>query len=126
MEEHLANDRNIFQYDLASGEINRLTYLRNEFLTNLSISPDGRHIVFERHHQILNPKRDLWIMDRLNPVDIWPLTENGKSGAPDWSRTTVKMPESNVPDDNPAPSDNPEPSNPSNSGGGGCFLSLQN
>jgi Tol biopolymer transport system component len=125
MEETLIDDHNIFQYDLTTGQIKQLTYFRNEHLQNLSISPDGRHLIFERHDQILNPKRDLWMMNRLNPVDIWRITQSGEFRAPNWSRKTVSM-DSDAQDDDdtiPPDEDNTTPSHSGSNGGGGCYIS---
>jgi hypothetical protein len=113
-----SKDANIFRYDLASGRTERLTYFRKEVIRDISISPDGRHIVFEMHDVIGNPKRDLWIIDRTDPVEIWKITDTGDCRSPDWSRKNV------VTDTDP---NNNDPSNGSDAGGGGgCFIDCSN
>jgi hypothetical protein len=75
----------IFQYDMASGQAIPLTDFWNEQAAYPSPSPDGQYIVFERLPQN-SEHRDLWVMKRDDPTVMWPLTNNGKSGNPEWSR----------------------------------------
>lgn len=83
-------DDNIYFHDLASGQTQRLTYFYRENIQNLSISPDGRHIVYERRTQPgAHYRSDFWIMDRLNPVERWRVTYQGNCTHPDWSRTAI-------------------------------------
>jgi hypothetical protein len=59
----------------------------NEFVDNPSVSPDGQYVVFERRTTGIAPiQYDLWIVNRSNPVEMWPLTSDGQSMNPDWSR----------------------------------------
>ena len=75
----------IFQYDMGSGQSTPLTDFSYELAAHPSPSPDGKYIVFERLPQN-GEYRDLWVMKRDNPTVMWPLTNDGKSGNPDWSR----------------------------------------
>jgi hypothetical protein len=114
-------DDNIYLHDLASGTDSRLTYFKFEQIETLSLSPDGRHIVFEFHG-------GLWIMDRTNPVEIWPITEGGSYICPDWSRTDVVLVDDST-DDSGDDSDKDGGDSESEidatgggGGGGGCFV----
>ena len=111
----------------ATGQRQRLTYFHRDLIQNLSISPSGRHIVFELHDSVGEPYRsDLWIMDRLNPVEIWPITNSGKCTTPNWSRRDVTI--SDAPGNGNTPAGGNTPGNASNTGsgggggGGGCFI----
>lgn len=84
-------DDNIFFYDMESGESQRLTYFGSELVENLSVAPDGQHIIFERHDDITDASKDFWIMDRLNPANMWRVTHTGNCSSPDWSRREVSM-----------------------------------
>lgn len=119
---HEAFDDDIFQYDFATGQTKRLTYFKDLLIKGISVSPDGRHIVFELAEGITDPHRnDLWIMDRLNPAEIWPITSSGNCSSPDWSRKDGVSDS----DDNPPGTDDDPPGNGGGSGGGGgCFLSI--
>lgn len=119
-DERVWPDHNIYQYDLGTGQSRRLTYFRKELIEHLSISPDGRHVVFEKRDQILNAGKDLWILDRLNPVEIWPITDSGRCRNPDWSRTDMVA--GNEPGDPDSPDNPGNPDNPGGGSGGGCFL----
>jgi hypothetical protein len=113
-------DEEIFEYDLTNGKSTRLTYFKDLTIDTLSISPDGRHIVFEIKEMDLYPVTSrLWIMDRLNPVEIWPITDGGNYINPDWSRKDVVL------NDTPPDDDENEDNGNGRSGGGGsggCFI----
>jgi len=74
----------IFQYDMASKQIIPLTDFSYELAAHPSPSPDGQYIVFERLPQN-GEHRDLWVMKRDVPTVMWLLTNDGKSGNPNWS-----------------------------------------
>ena len=76
----------IFQYNMDNGQVVSLTDFAHEVAANPSPSPDGQYIVFERLPQN-SEHRNLWVMKRDDPTVMWPLTNDGKSGNPDWSRT---------------------------------------
>lgn len=111
----LGFDDNIFFYDLETEQMQRLTYFRNEDIESHSISPNGRYVVFEIRDFIpgKSSQSDLWIMDRLNPTDIWPITTIGNCTTPAWSPQ-------DVPDDNNGNNSNGTAAG--NGGGGGCFI----
>lgn len=113
-------DDAIYQYNLASGQAERLTFFKDLLIDGVSVSPDGRHVVFELADEISDPKRnDLWIMDRLNPAEIWPITSSGNCSTPDWSRKDVVLDNNNT-DDN----DGNNTNNHDDGGGSGCFISI--
>jgi hypothetical protein len=81
---------NIFAYDFASGQTTRLTYFNGEFARQLSVSPDGQQIVFERATaEWWDPEVDLWVMDR-DGSDLRLLVQNGY--APAWSPREPQVP----------------------------------
>ena len=81
-------DDNIFHYDLTTGEKQRLTYFSREQIHELAISPDGRYVLFEFGDYAYT---DFWILDRLNPVEIWPANENSNCAYPAWSPKDVVL-----------------------------------
>ena len=89
-------EANLFEYDFASGEIEQLTNLSDEFVRSFSVSPDGQTIVFERAASLESTASELWLMNR-DGSDLRLLVANGR--APAWS-----------PGDPPAPPPAPTPS----------------
>lgn len=82
------HNSNIYQYLFEGRLITALTHLLNEKASHPSLSPDGTFIVFERSTVKHNPeRRDLWILNRLQPNEMWPLTDNGRSSHPVWEKT---------------------------------------
>lgn len=77
-------DNEIHQYDIATGQDTTLADFQNEIVFNPSLSPDGDYIVFDWQTNVSPDRRDLWIMDRSNPLEMWQLTDDGKSTNPDW------------------------------------------
>jgi hypothetical protein len=111
----------IFQYDFDSMEIRRLTYFRREEIDHLGISPDGRYIAFQLHNDREVYDSDLWIMDRLNPADVWPIPDSSHYRGCQWSPTDVAS-SANGNNNNP---DNGGPVDTGGGGGGGgCFISI--
>jgi hypothetical protein len=107
----------IYFYDLGSGQMQRLTYFHGEVIERLSTSPNGQYIVFELRNRLNPPYRsDLWIMDRLNPVEIWRITDSGNCTAPKWSPT-------DAPGATDGGGDGSSDSGGGGGGGGGCFIS---
>ncbi len=86
-------DSRLFYCDLSNTEITLLAEFYNEFVTNPSLSPDGNHIVFERQSTDIPPRHDLWIMNRRDPGEMWPLTGDGRSTNPNWSWIALGTPE---------------------------------
>jgi PKD repeat protein len=76
---------NIYAYSFATGQVTQLTSFTDEFAVQLSVSPDGQSIVFERVADLYFPTEpaSLWIMS-LNGGGLRLLVENGR--APAWSR----------------------------------------
>jgi hypothetical protein len=80
-------DNYLYEYTLASSRIITLATFYNEYVDNPSVSPDGNYVVFERMTTGISPiQYDLWVLNRSNPVEMWPLTTDGRSFNPDWSR----------------------------------------
>jgi Tol biopolymer transport system component len=80
---------NIFHYDLASTTVTPLTTFTNEFAIDLSPSPDGQSIVFERSATLDLTSGDLWIMQR-DGTNLRLLVENGLR--PSWSLQAPQLP----------------------------------
>ncbi|MEJ2611616.1 MAG: hypothetical protein P8179_16450 [Candidatus Thiodiazotropha sp.] len=84
----------IYYYDLATSQITEIFRLENQALGNLSVSPDGETIVFERSSsldgsldtldngaRLLSPC-SLWLVDR-DGSNLRQLTEDGRQ--PAWT-----------------------------------------
>ncbi len=104
---------NLFLYTFATQSTTRLTSYENLYAGNLSVSPDGEQIVFERgttmdeyHSVITDP--DIWVMNRDGSGQTL-LIENGR--APDWGITATTPPPSTPtpPVPSPTPSSPPLP-----------------
>jgi hypothetical protein len=91
----------IFYYDFGTDQMQQLTYFGYDDIKKLSISPDGQYIIFRM--SAYN-----YIMDRLNPTDIWPIGYD--CAYPAWSPA-------DVPGD-----DNDNNGDTSSGSGGGCFI----
>jgi hypothetical protein len=125
-EDESSFDDVIFYYDLNTGEKQRLTYFHKELIHELAVSPDGRYVLFEFGDY---DHTDFWILDRLNPVEIWPANENGNCAYPAWSTKDVVIDgddettddENN--DNNSDENSNTDGSDGGDGGGGGCFVS---
>jgi Tol biopolymer transport system component len=77
----------LYQYDFAGRTVSRLTYFFHKAAAHPCLSPDGRYIVFERRTLETEPvQRDLWILNRQRPTEMWQLTENGRSSHPVWGK----------------------------------------
>jgi hypothetical protein len=75
----------IYEYRLATGSATRLTNFTGEFARQLTVSPDGERIVFERATALQeweDPQVDLWIMNR-DGSGLALLVRDGR--APAWS-----------------------------------------
>lgn len=84
-------DHKLYHYHLASAVITPIANFYNEYISNPSVSPDGRYVVFQWQTGVSN-RHDLWILDRTNPVEMWQLTSDGQSTNPDWSRQDPPAP----------------------------------
>lgn len=98
---------NIYAYNFASSQATRLTNFNDEFARQLSVSPDGQQIVFERASALWyapweEPKVDLWVVDR-DGSNLRLLVQNGY--APAWSSREPHVPTPTV---TPIPTPNPD------------------
>ncbi|HOT91484.1 MAG TPA: hypothetical protein PLJ78_13020 [Anaerolineae bacterium] len=84
-------DHKMYHYHLATSVSTLIADFYNEFVSNPSVSPDGRYVAFQWQTGTANV-HDLWILDRLNPTERWRLTTDGKSMNPDWSRQNPAPP----------------------------------
>lgn len=86
---------NLFLYRFAGGQLSQLTTLNLhrhtdqlalgiEPLGALAVSPDGKYVLFERSSPNVLNGRDLWMLNLDNPVEVWPVTNDGRSAYPDW------------------------------------------
>ncbi len=73
-------------------------------LRRIRVAPGGRYAVFERNSPDIPGGRDLWLIDLTRPMDLWPLTEDGKAMYPDWLLGTPQ-----VGDPSPTPTPTPTP-----------------
>lgn len=84
-------DHKLYHYHLATNSSTLIADFYNEYISNPSVSPDGRYVVLQ--WQTGNTQlHDMWIVDRNNPVEMWQLTSDGKSTNPDWSRQNPQLP----------------------------------
>lgn len=82
---------NLYAYDLANDTEIQLTDFFNERVVHPSVSPDGNYVVFARVSQ--PPTQwNLWVMDLRTPAHMWPVTTNGASTNPVWSRQEPQIP----------------------------------
>ncbi len=78
-----ATRANVFVYRFSNGQPVRLTNFTNQFAGQLSVSPDGTQVVFERAAaQEAGAPTDLWLVG-INGTGVRRLVEDG--GAPAWS-----------------------------------------
>jgi hypothetical protein len=90
----------IFSADTQGQNRQQLTFFAaGERAERASPSPDGNFIVFERK---LGNTSTLWVMERANPANLWPLTAGSK---PDWSRVNPSV--ANPPTHTPTPTVTP-------------------
>lgn len=91
------NNNTIGRYDFSSQQGTPIVTFFNETIDNLTVSPDGNYAAFERRS--VQGQADIWVM-RLNaPNLMWPLTNDGVSRHPDWSRVNP----GNAPSPTPTP-----------------------
>ncbi len=75
-------ESNLFEYNLATGQITQVSNLSDEFVRSFSVSPNGDLVVFERAATLDSATSDLWIMNR-DGSNLHLLVKNGR--APNWS-----------------------------------------
>jgi hypothetical protein len=80
---------NVYRYDFASGRVTQLTTFTSEFAIDVSVSPDGQWIVFERAATQNLTAGDLWLM-RRDGTNMRRLVQNGMR--PSWSQRAPQMP----------------------------------
>lgn len=79
---------NIFEYNFATKQTKRITNFSNQFAGGLSVSPDGRQIVFDRaNSKEPDAITDLYIINR-DGSGLRLLASNGR--APDWGPAPVE------------------------------------
>ncbi|MBX3052214.1 MAG: hypothetical protein KF753_12100 [Caldilineaceae bacterium] len=81
----------IGRYTFQSGQSQVLVTFYGERVENLSIAPDGQYLAFERQN-VDNSRRDLWVLAVDKPNQQWQVTDDGRSGNPDWSRQAPGSP----------------------------------
>ena len=78
---------NIFSADASGQNRQQLTFFApGEQAERVSPAPDGAYVVIERR---LGSASTLWLMERSNPANMWPLVAGSK---PDWSRVNPSVP----------------------------------
>ena len=83
-----AQRTNIFEYNFASKQTKRITNFSNQFVGEVSVSPDGKQIVFDRaNSNEETAKRDVYIINR-DGTELKLLASNGY--APDWGPAPVE------------------------------------
>ena len=80
---------NVYRYDFATGTPTKLTQFTNEFAIDISPSPDGQWIAFERSTAKDFRSGDLWIM-RRDGTEQRLLVTNGLR--PAWSQRALPAP----------------------------------
>jgi hypothetical protein len=84
---------NVFEYTFATENVRPLTNFTSEFAGQLSISPDGSQVVFERAAtEEFGAATDLWIVNR-DGSGLRLLVEDGR--APTWSPGALAVPQRN-------------------------------
>jgi Tol biopolymer transport system component len=82
-------ESNLFEYNLATGQITQLSNLSDEFVRSFSVSPNGELVVFERAATLDSATSDLWIMNR-DGSNLHLLVKNGR--IPNWSSQEPTVP----------------------------------
>jgi hypothetical protein len=80
---------NVYRYDFTTGDTTQLTQFTAEFAIDVSPSPDGEWLVFERSATNDLSAGDLWIM-RRDGTDLHRLVQNGLR--PSWSQRAPQIP----------------------------------
>jgi hypothetical protein len=85
---------NIYHYDFDSQQVTQLTFFTDEFAIDVSPSPDGEWIVFERSPTNTLSEGDLWLIN-LEGTGLKLLIENGMR--PSWSSQEPQEPTNSAP-----------------------------
>jgi Tol biopolymer transport system component len=83
------SNANVYRYDFAQGAVTQLTQFTNAFAIDISASPDGQWIAFERSTTIELTTGDVWIMHH-DGSDMRQLVQNGLR--PSWSQRAPQPP----------------------------------
>ena len=85
----------IVRYDFATGDTTQLTWLPKDvdLVHDLSISPDGQQVVFDRIADEADSDSSVWIMD-IDGSNLHMLVDH--AGRPAWGRTPVIPPTTNT------------------------------
>jgi hypothetical protein len=89
-DDNFVDSANVFVYTFAAGSASALTDFSGEFARDVSASPDGQFIVFERSATQDFSAVDLWVM-RRDGTDMRRLVQNGR--LPSWSRRAPQVPQ---------------------------------
>jgi hypothetical protein len=87
---------NIFLYTFTSGQSNRIIDLEGDFAGDLSVSPDGSWIVFEKASSeagLEEGDTDLWIVN-IDGSELRLLVEN--AGSPAWGKVGTTPPSNGI------------------------------
>jgi WD40 repeat protein len=79
---------NIFRYDIATEELTQLTFVEGEYMGDMTVSPDGQYVVFQRYVPGQSGS-DLWIMT-IDGEDLKLLVEDGSR--PVWAPAASEPP----------------------------------
>jgi hypothetical protein len=88
-DDNFVDNANIFAYSFATGVSTPLTNFVGEFARDLTLSPDGQQIVFERSATKEFSSVDLWIMNR-DGGGLSRLVQNAR--LPSWSQVAPQSP----------------------------------
>jgi hypothetical protein len=92
--QNFTDHSNIYHYDFGSEESTQLTFFTDEFAIDVSPSPDGEWIVFERSPTNTLTEGDLWLI-KLDGTGLKLLVENGMR--PSWSLQEPQAPANSAP-----------------------------
>ncbi len=88
-----ADNKRLIQFDMTTKQASVLAEFYNEFVSNPSVSPDGKFIVFGRSYTIDSQNHsELWLLNRTQPNQMWPLIKDGKAINPDWGKPIKILP----------------------------------
>lgn len=89
---------NLFEYTFATRQAQRLTNFTSAFAGQLSLSPDGKEIVFEHAVTKDATSSDLWLVDRVGGS---PRLLIANAGAPAWRPNVPLLPSTATPISSP-------------------------
>jgi Tol biopolymer transport system component len=92
--QNFTSHSNVYHYDFGSEEATQLTFFTNEFAIDISPSPDGKWIVFERSPTNALTEGDLWLM-KLDGSELQLFIKDGMR--PSWSLQEPQVLSNNAP-----------------------------